>query len=140
LLEWLRTAAIAVLSSDFPSLPIADFLYLTFAHFSSFLSSGALPLVSSLFAMRAAARKCARLVSVSLILSVSISRLWLAKPSSGEELTPTMDAFNREATRKRAGDDDVDGGYTCIKRLMNPVAMGTACPSSIMHITLINLI
>jgi hypothetical protein len=79
LVERLIPVAIPVLSSDLPSLPIADFLYFAVAHFPS-LSTGELSLFPSLLAMQTAAKKCTLSVSVSLALSVSISELALAPP------------------------------------------------------------
>jgi hypothetical protein len=126
LVEAPGTAAIAVFSFDFPSLPIADFLYLTLAQFPSFLSSGELSRLSSRFAMRTAAKKCGPSVSVSLALPVCISGLPLVRPSSGQELTPTVFAFDSEAASKELHNCTVGGDYAPqLESLLVPATMGT---------------
>jgi hypothetical protein len=76
--------------------------------------------------MRAGAKKCALSVFVSLTLSVCISGLPLACPSSGQGLTPTVFPFDPEAARNGLGGGTVDDGYAPrLERLVAPAIMRT---------------
>jgi hypothetical protein len=72
--------------------------------------------------MRAAAKKCALSVSISQSLSVCISGLGLTRPSSGQELTPTVFGFDREAARQGVGGGTVTQSHSRWKLRAPPQA------------------